>query len=394
MSHLTFPSLQNTPLFAFSPLLTRFWEETPLTGPLYDIATLATEYLAQNKLFADTSGETGIDYAMLEERSQLLLNWVTAIEAVFTENLTKFDETFKKDDFKKLLHDMRRVYTYPLLTSLWLGLEHVADIINTEADTALYYRVQASPHYPNEIADECEQVLDALNDYGDIASLVRCLHAAQLNKPVTTKTLETFVVGVAPIVFRLAASGHQNLTAATLTILNHTLTWMDNIRMNQSYQGVVRDINHLRQNRVSRKEPIYATNDPIFDAHIPCGDVRINVDDPAYATGTTAIKKQAVGSDLSVVYAKLKANLELIVEYRGRLTQARTHRFLTALNDAVTSCELPRQKAHYCQCLIADWQRWMITQFGDKDVLMQECGSLGAALVAKIADSQGGSAHG
>lgn len=394
MSHLTFPSLQNTPLLAFSPLLTCFWKEVPVSGPLYDIATLATEYLAQNKMFADTSGEIGVEYAMLEERSQLLQNWVTAMEAVFMDNLTKFDETFKKDDFKKLLDDMHRVYAHPLLTSLWLGLEHVADIVNTESDTTLYYSVHASPHYPNEIADECVQVLGALNNYGDTAPLVNFLHAAQLNKPVTMKTLQTFFADAAPILFRLAGSGHQNLTAATLTIFNHTLTWLDNIRMKQSYQAVVHDINQLRQNQSTRQEPIYATNVPIFDAHIPCADVRINVDDPAYATGTIAIKKQPVGSNLSALYAKLKANLELIVEYRGRLTQARTHRFLTALNDAITSCERPRQKAHYCQCLIADWQRWMISHFGDKDVLMHECGSLGAALVAKIADSEGVSSHG
>ena len=386
MSSLTFPSLHDTPLLPFSPLLQAFWRKTAQGDPLHDIATVISEYLVQNSTFAATSAKRGIPYVMLEERSSLLQDGVSAIVQAYDDHKAQLGNDFAHDNFTTVLGNMQRVYAHPVLTSLWLGLEQQTHTTHSVNDEAVYYAVHASSHYPNEIAAECKTLFAHIEAFGDTDAVVVCLNDASANAPLSRHRLQQFIVDAAPLCFTVAASGRMPLVGALLEMMNATLTWLDNKRMQQSYLTVLSGIKRLSHATDARKAPIFATNPPIFDAHIPCGEVRMKVDDDAYKTGIITLPTHAIDETFVVVYNKLRANLELIVQYRGRLTGVRTRAFADALAVAVQQQDNPMATAQYCRCLVADWQRWMITQFDDEDVLMQECSSLTAALIAKIAD--------
>lgn len=384
MSSLTFPSLHDTPLEAFSPLLTRLYQNMSNSGLVTDQGRLLKGFLQQYEAMANVHQQGNLRYEALRTRSAVLRRSIQALASLGDDDKDPLEPSTESETLQGLLPRMTRVYAHPLLTSLWLGLEHVVHISDTEAEKTLYYQVHGSAHHPSQVANEAIDVFTALRDWGNTEPALSLLDATSQSQVATIDTLRHFIETMAPVVFAVAASGHRLLTVATVTTLNHVMTWLNNLRMQNHYKKSVGVLYQLRQPRAPRQDAICAMNAAVFDGHIPCGKVRMNVDDPAYATGTIVQPKSDLHPSLQSIYQKLKANAELIMAYRGRLTTSRTRRFLKQLTDLLTDSQTLSIKAHHCQCIIVDWQRWMTLQFGDGDVLMQECGSLGAALIAQL----------
>lgn len=382
MSRLIFPALNEVPFEAMSTLLTEINFSIDQDQSLHDLVCLLGEFFEQLSLFASDEANRIVTYDELENRSFLLLEWINIISRHF-EKLTHLPAVQKKD-LQIILNHLHIIYSHPLLTTIWLGLERVTTINNNKHETEFLQYIVVASHYDYEVLQQIRELIDLISPYVEVSHIVTMLQIAENTERIDTHFIKEFISHSASSIFRLAVLGKIDLLRSALEVYNYYLTYLDNMRLKNDYHAIYLQIINKLPKPYQQIESIYAKGKPIFDAHIsknkngaftiPQPDIEFPIIQP----------KKGIPPDIHMIYKKLKNNIAFVCKLRGRLLANKSQYYITMIEESLFQSILPEQKARYIEIATENWYAWVKKRYADDTILINECVSMASALAIKV----------
>lgn len=393
MKNLVFPTINDTPFKPFCPILVDVALNAGQEQQTIDLSCFIKEFVEQLTEFSKVASHATVDFQALLERSDILVGWVLAIE----EQYVKCKSLLKQKDKKALkqgLLQMKTIYANPLLSSIWLGLENVQKENNKKEEIEFLQAISVATHYKSEMTKQFCQFLNLVSQHFDIASQYELALAIENNSVIVTRSMqEKFIVEAGALVYELAVNGHLSLLRGGTYVYNHYLNFVNNKRLTQDYLDSVRKIKEGGPRRYTEKESIYATSEPIFDAHIFQGTKRIDMSDVVSSRCDIRRADMPMPEALKVAFDKFSTNLDFIVSFRGRKTQFKTKNYSQSIKSIILGHETVENKARNIQITTASWRAWILRCYPNQSILIEETASIAAAISVKLKNLAGVNDH-
>lgn len=384
---LLFPPLKDINFSAFSPFFSKLMLDTDKHQSLYDLAAAISAFLEELQQESE-AGRAALSIEALYERSDVLVSWCIELNKLQTRCKADLPKTFDQQRFVEILDQMQTVFSHPLLTSIWLGLEVAKKEANTQAEMEFLELMLVSSHHPNEITEQMQDLLALMKPYVATDGIFEVLVSISTDTSVYQSIMDKFIVVSAPCLYELVLSGHKQLLAAALELYNHYLTFLDNKRLSQVYTDVLTRINEKTNKPYTSDESIYTKQTPVFNAHISTDQCVVDINKAEYATGIVSVNNNnaTLSPEITKTLERIKTNLAFVKSFRGHLATIKTQKLESKIQYYLHSRLTSSDKAHGIEVVLIDWKHWMATSYPEKSILIQECVSLIAALIVQVSE--------
>ncbi|HLB42941.1 MAG: hypothetical protein A3F13_01170 [Gammaproteobacteria bacterium RIFCSPHIGHO2_12_FULL_40_19] len=352
---------------------------------LYDFGCLLSEFFQQVKDLSNSGLYSSYTYEQLIERSQILVKWVDLLSTQHRECIPHLTKTFQREQFESLLIHIRKVYSHPLFSSVWLGLEMTTTINNSKQETEFLRYIVVATHYDHKIIEQFKRFIHLIPDVIHVEPLREIIDSATNHEMIDNIFIKKLITLSAPVLFQMAALGRKDLAASGLEIYHHYITYLDNIRLKQAYHAALGRIQNNIPKQYKYDESIYTTSNPIFDAHVA---VTKNYIDKNTNLPSTFLNKKNIelSNNIQSLFTKLESNIEFVCTLRGRLIRFKSKNYLYQIKDILHQSISSSQKAHSIELITSGWYGWVKKRYRDESILINECLSMASALATKMRD--------